>query len=389
MGDETTTSQTPAPDAPPPATAGQFRERRAAPKKSRVAILADMLFNLVLIGSIGFIGFMVWEQDKAIGVLFEQQYADTGQRDTTGQRLEAMQGSVDELASALALAREEITALAQGQAGELERLGNELAGMRLRINTSGTGASREWQLAEAASLLRLAQQHLVVARNARTAQALYIAADDVLKGITDPAVFAVREILAGELAALRAVPQVDVQEIYLQLGAVAGQVSRLQATNDLANQVATGDRVSLSGTSPSGTTAPAQTGFFARLFARLRATIDNYFVVRRRDAPIQPLLTPGQEAVLVQSVRLQIEQARTALLRGEQGIYSASLEEARTGIERYLAGPGKAGILSALASLGQRRVVTEPPPLTRTLAALEQVLAQPPAPGDDATANEE
>ena len=87
-------------------------------------------------------------------------------------------------------------------------------------------------------------------------------------------------------------------------------------------------------------------------------------------------MTPGQEAALLQTVRLQIEQGRTALLKQEQEIYSGSLAQARSTINQYLDGESalKASILSTLDELVSRRIVTESPSLIRTRRALELIL---------------
>lgn len=347
-------------------------------KKNTAGTLARVVFNVLLLGAIGVTAYMVYEQQMAVDALFEQQNDLASQRNTAVQRLDAqdatinaLQSDITDLENALVETRQENVSQIQEQAATIDRLQNELVSTRLRITSNNPGASQEWLLAEAASLLRLAQQHLVVAKSVRTAQALFIAADDVLKQIDDPAIFSVREILAGELAAIRSVTEVDVQDIYLRLGAVAGQVRQLQVDNDLAIQIEAGEPVSL-----AAENTVAEEGMIAGLFSNLRATLDNYFVVRRRDVPIEPLMTPGQESALMQSVLLQIEQGRSALLQEEQEIYAASLGRARDLVEQFFSGaPGvKADVLSTLDTLMERRIVTEPPPLTRTRAALEQIL---------------
>jgi len=353
-------------------------EKPARAEKSRAGSFINMFFYLVLVGSLGYTGYMVYEQDKAVNVLFEQynglvqaRNGNTNLLNTLQESQGTLQQNQSALQNSLASVRQEAAELVAAQAAEIQALQNELVSTRLRINESNPGASQEWLLAEAASLLRLARQHLVVTRNVRTAQALYIAADDVLKQIDDPAIFAVRETLAGELAAIRAVTEVDVSSMYLQLGAVADQVNSLAVTNDLATQIAQGESVSLATEEASGE------GMISRFFTRVRNSLNNYFVVRRRDVPIQPLMTPGQEAALMQTIRLQIEQGRTALLRGEQAIYSASLEQARNNIEAYLAGDEgvRNSVLQTLDNLRARRIVTEVPPLNRSLQALDQILS--------------
>lgn len=368
----------PGTNTPAPATPTKAVKKPAGRNgRNKIAVAVDMFFNLILLGSIVFIGYMLYEQDKAMNILFGQQNEFAGQRSNNDARFAAQQTALEDLQATIAGARQEAAELVAVQAAEIERLNNELAIMRLRINSSSAGASQAFLLAEAASMLRLARQHLVLARDIRTTQALYIAADDVLRRIEDPAIYAVREMLAGELASIRAVAEVDVSSMYLQLGAVAEQVSSLRVTNDLEAQIAAGEQVPLSADETRG-----EGNWLGRFFSRIRNTFSNYFVVRRRDVPIQPLMTPGQESALMQTIRLQIEQGRTALLRGEQEIYTASLAQARDNIAAYLAGPGNTrdSILAALDNLRTRRIVTEVPPLNRALPALEQLLsAQEPA----------
>lgn len=358
------------PPAPTPPPVQKAPDTRKPGGRSRTAAIVDTFFYLILLGSIGFIGYMVYEQDKAVDVLFEQQNTVSSQRNETTARLDELQAQLRITQGEVTGARQEAADLVAMQAAEIERLRNELVSTRLRVNSMAPNANQEWLLNEAASLLRLARQHLVVARDMRTTQALYIAADDILKRIDDPAIFSVREILAGELASIRAVAEVDVSSLYLQLGAIADQAGSLRVTNDLAAQVAAGEQVPLA----SGV-QPEATGWWRGFFTRVRNTFSNYFVVRRRDVPIQPLMTPGQEAALMQTIRLQIEQGRTALLKGEQEIYTAGLAQARENIDMYLAGDARDSVLAALDDLGARRIVTEVPTLNRALPALEQLLS--------------
>ena len=350
--------------------------------KNKATVFIDLLFNMLLVLSIFFIGYMVYEQDKAIDVLFDQQNAFNGKRNEAGELINQLQSSVLDLESSLVQTQQDSSNLIQEQAAAINRLENELVSTRLRITSNNSGASQEWLLAEATSLLRLAQQYLVVNQNIRTVQALFISADDVLSQIDDPPIFSVREILAGELASIRAIVEVDIQEIYLSLGAIAEQVLTLQMKNDLVAQIENGEQVNLS----SNESVQEEVGMLASFLNRAGQTLDGYFVVRRRDMPIQPLMTLGQEAALAQTIQLQIEQGRTALLKGEQEVYASSLSKASQNIERFLAGDEavKASLLSTLEDLGRRRVVTEAPPLNRSRAALEQILSNPSPPQQQA-----
>lgn len=386
MPDNTSSSEDSKSVSPDQGATGKLLKTKTGPEPgtvkkaatgNRAFVIMDLVFNMIVVGSLCFIGFMVFEQNKAITVLFDQQNSFSSQRDETGSRIDQLLLTAQDLENALALTREESNNALLNYSAEIERLENELVSTRLRITSSASGASQVWLLEEAASLLRLAQQHLVVAKSVRTAQALFIAADDVLKQIDDPAIFSVREILAGELAAIRAVNEVDIRDIYLRLGAVAGQVASLQVSNDLNAQLAEGTPVEFA------QNVDEESGLASRFFSSIGNTFDKYMVVRRRDVPLQPLMTPGQEAALMQMILLQIEQARSALLIGQQEIYLQSLELARANIEQFLSGDAsvKAVVIATIDTLKQSRIVTEPPPLSRTRTALQPflVVAQTPA----------
>ena len=168
----------------------------------------------------------------------------------------------------------------------------------------------------------------------------------------------------------------------LGLGAVAEQALTLQMNNDLATQIENGERVNFSGS----TVEQEDSGMLSAFFNRISQTLDDYFVVRRRDVPIQPLMTPGQEAARAQTIQLQIEQGRTALLKGEQEVYVSSLGKASQNIDRFLVGDEavKAALLTTLEDLSRRRVVSEAPPLNRSRAALEQILSAQTLPAQQA-----
>jgi uroporphyrin-III C-methyltransferase len=355
----------------------------ARPSGSKAGGIFSLFLNILLLAAIGVLAYLMYEQDKVVKVLFEQQNSLSSERNNTGAQVSQLQSSLQSLESQLqdqlaetqqasaSLTRNLIQQSRQEQDAEIERLRNELISTRLRINSNNPGASQQWLLAEAASLLRLAQQQMVVARNIRTAQALFIAADDVLKQIDDPAIFSVREVLAGELAAIRGVSEAPLQDIYLQLGAISEQLESLQVNNDLEQQVAAGEQVALFNN--EGVEEP---GLLSQFFSSLGSMVNRFLVVRRRDTPLDALMTPGQEAALLQTVRLQLEQGRTALLKGEQEIYSASLLQARNNIDVYLSGEPsmKNSILLSLDGLIDRRIVTEVPPLIRTRSALDQII---------------
>lgn len=345
---------------------------QAKPANGKSGLFMDVIFNLVVFGSICALGYLLYEQDKAINVLFSQQNDINSVRRDAQTLTSGLEDIIRQLQAELAATQESLASLNSDHELQLETLRKELISTRLGLSNRYASANQESLLTEAVSVLRLAQQHLIVSRDLKTAQALYLSADNLLKQVDDPLMFSVREILAGELAAIRAVSEVDTAAIYLQLGAIGDQINQLSVTNDLKEQIAEGDRVNILDES-----AAQSDGLWDRMKTSLKTSLDTFLVVRRRDAPLQAMMTPGQEAALMQSIRLQLEQARTALLKGEQEIYSNSLGRAHQAVEQFLSGDlaVRSSVLDALGSLQGRRIVSEIPPLNRTRVALEEILA--------------
>ena len=130
---------------------------------------------------------------------------------------------------------------------------------------------REWLHAEAAYLLRLANQRLQLEGDVDGAAALLRTADARLVDADNPALTPVREAIANELAALDAVPQVDRTGLYLALNAQQERISSLRLSQEIEEQAVT-----------SSIEQPP-TGTFQRQLARFGEELKDLVVVRHHD----------------------------------------------------------------------------------------------------------
>lgn len=175
---------------------------------------------------------------------------------------------------------------------------------------------REWLHAEAAYLLRLANQRLQLEGDVDGAAALLRTADARLVDADNPALTTVREAIANELASLDAVPQVDRTGLYLALNAQQERISTLRLSQEIEEQAVT-----------SSIEQPP-TGTFQRQLARFGEELKDLVVVRHHDEALEALITPEQESYLRQSLRLVLEQTQLALLNEEKELYDASIDKA-------------------------------------------------------------
>ncbi|MGM0856915.1 MAG: uroporphyrinogen-III C-methyltransferase [Pseudomonadota bacterium] len=182
---------------------------------------------------------------------------------------------------------------------------------------------RDWLHAEAAYLLRLANQRLQLEGDVEGAAALLRTADQRLADADNPALTSVRREIANELAALDSVPRLDRTGVYLTLNAQQERVAGLRLAQDVEERAV------------SSSIEQPPTGTFQRQLARFGEELKDLVMIRHHDEALEALVTPEQESYLRQSLRLIIEQAQLALLKEEQGLYEASIDKALELLDSY------------------------------------------------------
>lgn len=197
---------------------------------------------------------------------------------------------------------------------------------------------RIWLAGQATHFLRLANAQARLARDSRGALAALETADDYLREADDPRLLPVRKLISTEQAALRAVGAVDVAGLSLQLDTLAEQIHKLPM------------RQPPGAFKPEAAPAPEGMDGMARATQVLRDAFSRVVSVRRLDNPPAPLPEAGTASLVAQSLGLELQLARLALLRGEAGILQRSLAAVRGQLVYYYDTQGGAGA-AALASL--------------------------------------
>lgn len=238
---------------------------------------------------------------------------------------------------ALSDLRQQVADLRADGRAERRRIEEKITALGARIETQQqhldelTAIDRsDWELAEADYLLQLANQRLLLGGDTGTALQLFQAADDILRKIDDSGLLPVRAALAQDLAAVKAVPSVDIDGIYLAIAAAADQVAALPMIRP--------QELPATATAPATAAPVATDSWSGRLGAGLEAALSKLgelVQIRRRDEPYQPLVAPQYEAALRQNLALMFEQAEAALLAGNQRLYEASLEKAQSWVTTY------------------------------------------------------
>ncbi|SER52163.1 uroporphyrin-3 C-methyltransferase [Vreelandella subterranea] len=243
----------------------------------------------------------------------------------------ATQQSVDDLAAQLESAQAEreqrldstISELRDEFANYRSNVDDTLDDVLAQLSQEQETDERDWLHAEAAYLLRLANQRLQLEGDVEGATALLRTADARLADADNPALTPVRREIANELAALDAVPRLDRTGVYLALNAQQERVAGLRLAQEVEERAVTSSIEQ----PPSGT--------FQRQLARFGEELKDLVMIRHHDEALEALVTPEQESYLRQSLRLILEQAQLALLKEEQGLYEASIDKALELINGY------------------------------------------------------
>lgn len=366
---------------PPPVAASAPVPARSS---SAIAWLAILLVLVVA----GALGWFVWEQqrfaaglsqrlqqlevaavNKAPGV--ESADLDARLSEGLGQLDTRWQGQFEAGLAELKSGIGELGGAASEHGQTIQTLQSQVANQRVELARIGATDREAWAVAEAEYLLRLANQRLIMARDAVAAEALLSNVDKILLELNDPGLHEVRAAVATDLAAVRAVPTVDIEGIYLRLSALleqAGQLEifQLQAQEQQLEQAPP--------PAPAeGWQGRLQTGYQAAL-----AKLSDYIIIRRRDVPMQALIDPQWEGLVRQNLRMLLEQAQVALLSGNQVLYRESLRRAQQWVDEFF----KSGGATARAMSGEIEqlvdldIAASVPAISRSIQALDDAMKQ-------------
>jgi len=288
---------------------------------------------------------------------------------------EAQQAALERRLTALQETAAQKDALAAQDAADQQALKG--LGMRLDDLDSAYAELRKhsqegrdaWIKAEAASLLVAANEEVAIRADPALALKALQQADERLKLISDPRLIAVRQEIARENLALRAVPQSDLEGMAVALTGIADSVDSLPMKRSVPEHYQSGGNLSTDA-------ASADTG---GLWARFKAAVArlgaDMFTIRRHDLPVEPLLAPREEFLLRRNLELRLESARNALLGHQGRAFSDSTRAAQLWLQDYFDTRDKvvASAVQQLQAMQQQDIAPKLPDLSASLLLLRQL----------------
>lgn len=207
---------------------------------------------------------------------------------------------------------------------------------------------------EAEYLVQLANYRLLFERDIKTAIVALNTADNRLRETGDPGLMTIRSAIADAVQALKAVPQPDLAGMSMTMSALVKDIPALPL-NTPEPQTKLHEL-------QKKTLATRQVKSWSALPAAIWHDLKSLIIIRNHAKPVEPLLPPNQRFFLMENLRLQIEQARLAMLGGHAAVYKERLGTAIHWIEKYF-DPTAAATQAALATLKQLRSKDIAPPL--------------------------
>jgi uroporphyrin-3 C-methyltransferase len=246
----------------------------------------------------------------------------------------------------------------------LQNAQNETQNQLALLQDREHNTREDWLVLEADYLIKLAAQQLSLQRDVPTAIKALQAADDRLRQSPHPAIIAVRKAIAEDLRALRAVPVVDTVGISVSLSAISDDVAQLPLRTPAPERTAT--------TSTSSAES-RRVDSWSALPRVIWADLKSLIVIHNHPKPVTALLAPEQRFFLFENLRLQLEQARLALLSGEEEIYKERIKTASNWLQEYFDTNAKATTttLQTLQQLQHQSIAPALPDLSRSYKAIE------------------
>ncbi len=359
---------------PPPRVVEQAAH--VTPNRPSTALGLFLVFLLLLVFANGGVAYWLWQAQTSSAArlqsLSEAQKQSQDLAATVDQTQTGLTTVASDLDDTTQFFNQKTAALEADLVAAKDNIA-VLSSANQQLREKVEGGATAWRLDAVEQLLMTANERLLLAHDAASAEQALALADARLQAIADPAWVELRRMLAEEMASLRAVPTVDVTAISLKLQALSDRAPGLPLAGHLQRDRQRADRA------PAGeTAAPSTLPWYERLWEKTREAVLSLVTIRQNTTPTAPLLPPDLHGLLVQNLRLQLEAARTALLLRDATQYDNALRTASDWVQRYL-GTEDSSVQAALDTLAEIRRVKispTPPDISGSLRRLRQLRDQ-------------
>jgi len=353
-------------DQPDSSTSENPIDESPAGRSSSLGNIVSVLIGLVAVVMASYSVFVVYQQEQAsklkdaANANLEQQIATI--RGTLEQQRLATESADKEIEERLLVRLQDHQKTVQELATEVSA---SLADVAQDLGTSG----EDWLLAEAEYLIRLGSQRVMMEADPEGAIALYEAADTIVRDAEGVVAFELRQALAADIVSLKGVSDLDVDGLFVKISALINQIDLLKHRQLQYIAVENADPVE----EPQNLLARL-VQFAASAGDRLSGLVD----YRTEGGVVTPILPPKEEYYLRQNLVMKLQLAQLGLLRSDQRIFSASLQETSEWIDRYFDredGTTKA-VQETISAISLVNIEREMPDVSASLREVRKLLAR-------------
>lgn len=368
----TPTTAQDAPATEPPAAddaatdAGETPTPPRGSASGRVALVLALL-ALILLAAGGGAGYWAWSQFRHT-------------MDMQAATLAQLRETLDSKASESSLAdldqqTRQLDAQQQAQSHALKSLNQALQQSQVLNQRDQRG----WTVSEVEYLMRIARYRLDLLHDVHGAVAALTQADQRLAHLGDPDLLPVRQALAAEIQSLRDYQAPDKVGILLQLNQI---LSHIVLPTPLGTALL--DRGDATAT-PVHAETTKKPGGFRGFIEAVWHSISEHVSIRHYPQRVNDLAVITTQAQAAQSLYLYLENARAAVLAGDNGAYHQALAHVMDALHQ---GDGdqalRSGLLSTLDKLNAVDLAPPLPSLGEALKRLRHLAAAAPAGGPSA-----
>lgn len=331
-------------------------QKSPSPRKFRaVAMLSGISPIYLLLLALAAIFLWQWlDGHRAISDMQQQldhKVAQMGGGSKVNQILQAQSQDQIYKLSAQVLVLETRYAEAQNQRAALKALYDDLSVNRDEI-----------ALAEIEQVLLLAEQQLQLSANVKAALIAMQGADERLQRMRRPALTVLRQTLNRDMDKLRALPNVDIAGINLQLNNLLAAVDKLPMAYQRHAESEKMEQENL----PEGESNSQS------LLHKVWQEVKQLVRIEDTGKDEIPLLMPNQEFFLRENLKLRLLSVRIALLSRDRKSFSQELKTAQLWVGRYFDGKSSESVqmLAGLKKLAASDISIVLPDISQSVKAV-------------------
>ncbi len=259
----------------------------------------------------------------------------------------------------------------QNQVNQLSQSNRQLSESLLstqeRIKELSGRKKQDWMLAEASSLIKLAQLQLTLQKDKITATQLLKTADSRLIEIADNSLLPIRQAIAKDLSDLSLIMQPDIIGLTFSLDAISKQVPDLE--------IAAFQFAPLEQQHSEPLVEEQEDGFdLKKVYDKF---LKDFVVIKDHSEPVKPLMGADQRANLNSNIQLALQQAQIAIAQGNEALYQLHIQNAINWLTEYFIQSDKTKeLIQQLTQFKTRPIEVNYPQSLNAKKALDEISQQ-------------